>query len=249
MPEKFINIAKYLPNHKEKVFGNSPVLQIVPTTAEVDDLYEILLNVSEKLGTFKVYRNKDLPPRWHYHNDRRTGPITVVAKPTYAFQDMWKAVKAYEKEYKIKVTNKTEFGIHGYDNNLSSMNSLFMASGPAVKSGHRVDPFDTVDLFHLFCEILKIKPPVISGNRDNILDVLKGYEPPSNFMSTFMIILVSISVVIVFGAAIISTIMLIRRRRVTQTVPNFIYDDDPEDRQNTEEQKLLEINNQKEQNG
>lgn len=54
------------------------------------------------------------------------------------------------------------------------MNSMFFASGPAIKKNNKVSPFDTVDLIYLFCEILKIEPPAgISGNRQNILPIVE----------------------------------------------------------------------------
>uniref|UniRef100_A0A336LSC3 CSON002689 protein n=1 Tax=Culicoides sonorensis TaxID=179676 RepID=A0A336LSC3_CULSO len=241
-PSKFINISQFLPAHKEKIYGNSPVLQISPTTAEVDDIYKRLLNASEIEGnSFKVYRNRELPERWHYRNERRTGPITIVAEPGYAFaDDMKSAIDWYKKEYNITVNNSTTFGIHGYDNALREMNSLFMAWGPAIKKSYKVPPFDTVDLFHLFCEILKIKPPKnpeISGNRDNILDILIENSNQYGQISGFIIALASLSLAFCFVAAIFYVLVVVRRRREAQTVPDFIYDE-PE---HTEEQKLLEI--------
>lgn len=238
-PSKFINISKYLPSHKEKIFGNSPVLQISPTTAEVEDIYQRLLNATKlEGGHFRVYRNPDLPERWHYRNERRTGPITVVAEPGYAFtHDMTKAVEWYRKTYHLNVTNTTTFGIHGYDNALREMNSLFLAWGPAIKKSYVVPPFDTVDLFHLFCEILRIKPPEISGNRDNILDILSDHSGTSTALSGFLIGIASICVSFCLVAAVFSVLIVVRRRREAQTVPEFIYDE-PE---HMEEQKLLEI--------
>lgn len=238
-PSKFINISKYLPLHKEKIYGNSPVLQISPTTAEMEDIYRRLLNATKLEGDhFRVYRNRDLPERWHYRNERRTGPITIVAEPGFAFaHDMTKAVEWYRHTYNLNVTNTTTFGIHGYDNALREMNSLFMAWGPAIKKSYVVPPFDTVDLYHLFCEILKIKPPEISGNRDNILDILSDHSNPSNALSGFIIAVASICLSFCLVAAVFSVLVVVRRRREAQTVPEFIYDE-PE---HTEEQKLLEI--------
>ncbi|XP_063699781.1 bis(5'-adenosyl)-triphosphatase ENPP4-like [Culicoides brevitarsis] len=237
-PANFINITKYLPSHKEEIYGNSPVLQISPTTASIDDIYNRLMNASKlENDTFKVYRNSDLPERWNYRNERRSGPITVVAEPGFAFKhDMTPAVEYYQKTYNLTVTNETTFGIHGYDNSFREMNSLFLAWGPAIKKSHVVAPFDTVDLFHLFCEILKIKPPEISGNRDNILDVLNNGNQNAA-ISGFLIAIAGICVSFCLVAAAFAVLVVVRRRREAQMVPEFIYDE-PE---HMEEQKLLEI--------
>lgn len=54
-----------------------------------------------------------------------------------------------------------------------AMSSMFYAIGPLIKKNNEVKPFDSVDYIYLFCEILKIEPPVrVKGNRDNILPIL-----------------------------------------------------------------------------
>lgn len=56
---------------------------------------------AEKNGHFNVYANDELPIRWHAMNADRMGPITAVADPKYAFQDMFDSAIYYEKTYNI----------------------------------------------------------------------------------------------------------------------------------------------------
>lgn len=70
------------------------------------------------------------------------------------------------------VTNKSEFGIHGYDYNTTSMHPFFMARGPKIKKHHKVNPFHTVDLVNLFTKILEIPPLPNNGSFHNVEDVL-----------------------------------------------------------------------------
>lgn len=211
-------------------------MQISPVN--VDEIYRFLINASVETGAFKVYKNKDLPERWNYNNARRTGPLTVVAEPHYAFDDIWQNIEEYNKHYNISYTNESEYGIHGYDNQLRSMNSFFIAKGPQIKTHHVVQPFDTVDLFHLFCEILEIPPPNVSGNRNNILDILVSHVPSNTVMSTSMIILIIGSSMLMISSFTIA-LLVQRHKRNSQIVPPYIYEEhEPEH----EEQKLLEIN-------
>lgn len=60
------------------------------------------------------------------------------------------------------VTNASEFGVHGYDYVVPEMHPYFMAVGPKIKKQTKVPPFNTVDLFNVFCAILDI--PVIENN-------------------------------------------------------------------------------------
>lgn len=48
-----------------------------------------------------MYNEHNLPARWHAHNQRRMGPILVLADIGYAFQDMVAAAKMYEKDFNV----------------------------------------------------------------------------------------------------------------------------------------------------
>lgn len=60
------------------------------------------------------------------------------------------------KILRFPVTNSTKYGIHGYDNNESSMHAIFMAKGPLFAKGKQIKSVKTVDLYNLFCVILNI---------------------------------------------------------------------------------------------
>lgn len=63
------------------------------------------------------------------------------------------------------MTPDTEYGLHGYDNNVESMRPIFMAKGPSFKSGAVIEQeFKNIDLFHLFCRLLGIKSIDVDGD-------------------------------------------------------------------------------------
>jgi ectonucleotide pyrophosphatase/phosphodiesterase family member 5 len=161
-------------SHKVAYYGSTPVLQIVPENdAEVEEIYEKLQNESKSRKTFKAYRNSDLPQRWRFNNKYRVGPITVVAELKYGFQDMYEEAKWYEKAYNVTISPENKYGVHGYDNDIESMHPIFFAYGNLIKKFNQVEPFDTVDLMYLFCEIIGLNPPsYLKGNRENILSIL-----------------------------------------------------------------------------
>lgn len=70
------------------------------------------------------------------------------------------------------MTNKSEFGIHGYDYTVKEMHPIFMARGPLIKKQHEVSPFRTVDLYNLFCKILNIPATKNNGTVSAIEDIL-----------------------------------------------------------------------------
>lgn len=63
------------------------------------------------------------------------------------------------------VTANTEYGLHGYDNNVDSMRPLFMARGPSFRKAAVIDTeFQNIDLFSLFCRLLGIDAIAIDGD-------------------------------------------------------------------------------------
>jgi ectonucleotide pyrophosphatase/phosphodiesterase family protein 5 len=162
-------------NKRVKYYGTTPVLQVVPDFAsDREIIFQQLQNASMKSKNFKVYLNEELPERWHFKNDLRVGPITVVAELGYGFHDMYESAKWYEKAYNIPVNDENKYGVHGYDNQYESMHPIFFAYGNMIKSNNVVEPFDSVDLMFLFCEIIGLTPPkYIMGNREHILGILK----------------------------------------------------------------------------
>lgn len=55
------------------------------------------------------------------------------------------------------------YGVHGYDNDLESMQAIFMALGPMFNSGGVMEEFDNIDLYPLFCTMLDISCPPSEG--------------------------------------------------------------------------------------
>lgn len=89
------------------------------------------------------------------------------------FNDCWKFLATFTDFYfSVAVTNNTEFGVHGYDPTVSEMHPFFMARGPKIKKAHKVAPFQTVDLFNLFCEILELPPRPNNGSTKDIIKIL-----------------------------------------------------------------------------
>lgn len=64
------------------------------------------------------------------------------------------------------------------------MHPMFFAYGPNIKSNKVIEPFDTVDLMHLFCQLIGIDPPnYVQGKRENILGILKDENDEFQKMS------------------------------------------------------------------
>lgn len=124
--------------------------------------------------------------------------------------------------YSQLVNNQTEFGLHGYDNEDPKMHPFFFANGPAFTPGCKLDPFNNIDLFPLFCKILDLECPTVNGTLSHITKCLTGYTAsplPSGIVSKYthyiigcvLIILgiFSICVVILFVSVTVSILCVL----------------------------------------
>lgn len=74
------------------------------------------------------------------------------------------------------VNESSEFGVHGYDNDVPEMRPFFFGVGPAFVPRCRVPPFENVDLFPLFCDILNLQCPASNGTLENLKWCLTKYR-------------------------------------------------------------------------
>ncbi|CAG9818495.1 unnamed protein product [Phaedon cochleariae] len=171
-PPYFINITQYIKNGTYEWAGATPCIQITPNAGYEDNIYNSLKEASVTNGHFKVYKKEDYLKRWHYKKNPRSPPILIMADEGYALDDLIVAAPKYAKFYNFTLTNTSEFGVHGYDNDVVDMHPFFMARGPRIKLHHRVTPFSTVDLYNLFTEILRLPARANNGSMGNIVDIL-----------------------------------------------------------------------------
>ncbi|XP_044256523.1 ectonucleotide pyrophosphatase/phosphodiesterase family member 5-like isoform X2 [Tribolium madens] len=165
-PPNFINVTQYLTPDTYIYAGSTPILQFHPKKGFESEIYEKLKNAS-LLNHFSVFKKEEFLPRWHYDNPR-SPPILVLADVGYGLDDLIISTK----EKAENLTNNSTFGVHGYDYTVREMRPFFMARGPKIKVNHKVPPFNTVDLFNFFCEVLEIAPT--KNNGSNIGDIFIG---------------------------------------------------------------------------
>ncbi|XP_069680356.1 ectonucleotide pyrophosphatase/phosphodiesterase family member 5-like [Periplaneta americana] len=176
-PQRIFNLTHYINKAFFQIVDTSPVLQIRPTKGKESVVYNALKTASQT-ANFSVYQSSELPARWHYAQSARTPPILAVADIGYAFQDLIEWYQDwYQRKFHITLSPTSTLGLHGYDNNEPCMRPFFIASGPLVKTGHSVQPFQTVDLYSLFSVILGVTPASNNGTFSNVRGILKN--PPA----------------------------------------------------------------------
>ncbi len=109
-----------------------------------------------------AYLKTDIPERLHYKNHDRIKDLLLIADEGWSIID--------EGNFNPKWLSG---GDHGYDNALWSMHAIFVADGPAFKSGYQFGTFKNINVYPLISEILGITPsPEIDGDIENIRNIL-----------------------------------------------------------------------------
>lgn len=151
-----IDLTKIIDKDDVTFGGGSPTLEIFPVKGKEDKVYETLSKAANDQKTFQVYKKENIPNRWRYKKSHRAPPMLAVANLTFAFQDLWRDFEWFA-EYNLSVTVDSLVGLHGYDNNEPDMWPFFLASGPLIRKNTKVSPpFQNVDLYELWCYMLKL---------------------------------------------------------------------------------------------
>jgi predicted AlkP superfamily pyrophosphatase or phosphodiesterase len=110
----------------------------------------------------RCWRKSELPPRFHYGTHPRIPALLCLA------DDGWIITTHAD------AARRTHFplGEHGYDNDDPDMRALFVAHGPAFKTGLRVCEFDNVDVYPLLAHLLAIRPAPNDGRFYEISEML-----------------------------------------------------------------------------
>lgn len=121
---------------------------------------------------YDCWRKGELPARWHYGSHPRIPPIVC---------QMHEGWDALARETLLKRPKDATRGSHGYDPALPSMRALFIARGPAFRSGAVIAPFDNVDVYPLLARLLGMRPAANDGDPAPLLPALRpplAGDPP-----------------------------------------------------------------------
>lgn len=148
--------------------------------ADLQGLYDTLLEEAEHNEHFDVYVKETMPERYHFSNNDRIAPLWVIPQTGWAIvhkEDFdVKEAKAQGKVYHPK-------GLHGYDHEHPLMRSIFIARGPAFPhepnsrlavfrkykalgiGGMITDGYalENIEVYNIVCDSLGIEPKPNNG--------------------------------------------------------------------------------------
>lgn len=129
-------------------------------------------------GSATAYRKEDLPERWHLRHAKYVTEVVSLAKigyvVSYPHQQILRtladsnsdAVVAPHMRRLLSHRQGTPIisGTHGFDNIEPDMQAMFIATGPAFKSGVEVRGFRSIDVYALLCEMFSATPAPHNGS-------------------------------------------------------------------------------------
>ncbi|KAG7269768.1 hypothetical protein CRUP_010793 [Coryphaenoides rupestris] len=113
---------------------------------------------------FKPYLKQHLPKRLHYANNRRIEDIHLMVDRKWHV-----ARKAPEGKRHCGF-----LGDHGYDNKITSMQTIFLGYGPTFKFKTKVPPFENIELYNVMCDLLGLKPAANNGTHGSLNHLLRS---------------------------------------------------------------------------
>jgi predicted AlkP superfamily pyrophosphatase or phosphodiesterase len=124
-----------------RVVESGPVTSLIPVPGHEAALEASLLRPHDHITCMK---KADVPARLRYGTNPRVPPYLCLA-------DLgWMTRKA-------STDKPLSGGAHGYDPALPEMAALFVASGPAFRSGVKVPTFDNVDVYPLLARLAGVQ--------------------------------------------------------------------------------------------
>ncbi|XP_070081936.1 ectonucleotide pyrophosphatase/phosphodiesterase family member 7 isoform X2 [Equus przewalskii] len=130
---------------------------LLPKEGVLEKVYEALKDAHPRLH---VYKKESFPKSLRYANNRRVTPLLMYSDPGYVIHG--------------RVNVQFNNGEHGFDNEVMDMKTIFRAVGPDFKSGLEVEPFESVHVYELMCQLLGIVPEANDGLLSTLLPTLRS---------------------------------------------------------------------------
>ncbi|WP_338465783.1 ectonucleotide pyrophosphatase/phosphodiesterase [Novosphingobium sp. ZN18A2] len=136
--DRVIALNKIVDPADYRLIVDGPYAAFVPTDGHDAALAKALLAPHDHMT---CWRKADIPARLHYGTNPRVPPFLCLADVGWVILQAAPAKPFHA-------------GAHGYDNAAPQMAALFVANGPAFRSGYRLPPFDNVDVAPLLRRLI-----------------------------------------------------------------------------------------------
>lgn len=156
--EKIVFLDDLINLDEVELIDWTPVAMIKPDEGKSEEIYREL---KENENNYRVYKKEKLPGHYHLSEHYRIPEIIMIADVGYTITSR----EFFEDRGVLG-------GTHGFDHEAPEMRTIFLADGPAFKNGVVVNPFQSVHIYELMCEILGLEPAENDGNLQEVENLL-----------------------------------------------------------------------------
>jgi predicted AlkP superfamily pyrophosphatase or phosphodiesterase len=157
-----IFVDDYVSLSEVEIVDINPTLGVVPAPGKLDEVYRALANAHPRLT---MYKRDSTPEHWRFRDQPRVPPITGVADEGWVVMERAEFAEYWRRS--------PDGGQHGYDPQFESMRGLFVAAGPAFKSGVTVPAFENVHVYNALAMALGVTPASNDGDPAVVQGVLR----------------------------------------------------------------------------
>ncbi|KAI1779140.1 ectonucleotide pyrophosphatase/phosphodiesterase family member 3 [Hypoxylon cercidicola] len=179
---RMIQIEDLVDIDKVEHLDGWPLVGIRPKNPDdLQLLYEQAAEKGKSNPNFDVYlRDKDMPERYHFSNNKRIAPLWIIPKTG------WAIVRRSEfniAEAKAKGTVYHPRGLHGYDHEHPLMRAIFVARGPAFphQPHSKVEVFQNINVYNILCDSVGMNAMPNNGTLHLPLRVVGLHDPDTVF--------------------------------------------------------------------
>lgn len=161
--DRMIVLDDYIDVTAVDVVDWAPVLGLSPKDGDAEKLYAAL---KDKHPNLAVYRRDEIPAVYGIAGHPRLAPVVGIA------DEGWYITSQRDVE-RWGSDRRPPAGTHGYDARTKSMQGVFVAYGPRIRSGVVVEPIENIHLYEFMCAILGVTPAKNDGDPAATRDMLR----------------------------------------------------------------------------
>nr|XP_004655764.1 ectonucleotide pyrophosphatase/phosphodiesterase family member 7 [Jaculus jaculus] len=152
---------------------------LIPKEGKLEEVYRVLKDAHPRLH---VYKKEEFPKALHYASNPRITSLLMYSDLGYVIHG--------------RINVQFNKGEHGFDNEAMDMKTIFRAVGPSFKAGLEVEPFESIHVYELMCQLLGIVPEPNDGHPDTLRPMLHSVSPllPRSQPSLLMTLLGTLTV-------------------------------------------------------
>ena len=162
-----IYLDDYVDPSSYTLIESGPLGSVWPHDGKLDEVFANLTRAQNP--HMKAYKREDIPESYHWSRNRRIPPIYV--RPGVG----WLVTQS-----RNDAPGNWTGAAHGWPQEDSSEYSIFFARGPDFRTGFEAQPFNTIDLYPLICQMLGIEPRPHNGSFEYAKAILRGSQDPTS---------------------------------------------------------------------